>query len=53
VTAQPTTPPLDGPDRRSDVHADVGMGQIRDNLQVQGITVVQFDKYLSVEPTRN
>jgi hypothetical protein len=24
-----------------------------DNPQVQGITVVQFDKYLSVEPTRS
>jgi hypothetical protein len=53
MTAQPTAPPLDGLDRRSDVHVDVGVGQIHDNLQVQGITIVQFDKYLSVEPTRS
>jgi hypothetical protein len=30
---------------------DNGAREVLDNLQVQGITVAQFDKYLSVEPT--
>ena len=32
---------------------EAGGQEASDNTQEQGITVAQFDKYLSVEPTRS